>query len=155
MKNITISQHEKFIDDQYIKGMLIPDEVQIRYNNIFLQFGTRGRTGYEVSLQALRNGLTISPNYIDCIDKFGNHENAVQISVQLINNRLSISSTFYNFKTDNFVAKIDKNRLIGLNREIVDFSDNDKFFEVIYNGNNVILSLQFENPNTISILGIL
>ena len=147
IKDLFKSQQEIREEKKFIKGILIPDHLLYETKQINLVYGKFELNFY---IDDFKRGEEFSQNLISCI---GGVEEPVKMSFQIIQNRLTISTTFKDFPTENVLGIIHKNEWLLVDEKTLRYRDDDRYLEVIDEKGRVAFSLVFEEPNTLRYKG--
>ena len=97
------SDQELREERKFIKGILIPEYLLYKTKQLNLIYGTFHLNFY---IDDLMKGQEFSQNLIGCK---GGFEEPIKMTFQIIQNRLTISTTFKDFPTENVLGIIHKN----------------------------------------------
>lgn len=142
------TEHKKFESDKYIKGIIIPYDVQRRYKEFLL---INGNHQVYIPLKNLRQGDVKWPQMVECV-----HSDTVEMplptKLKLIGERLYVSAKFFDVDKK-YVGQLDNEDWKLFKSQIADFNSGDRFLEVIDHYNNVLFSVVYEQENIIQIRG--
>lgn len=133
------SDKELFINEKYVKGVLLPPELSFMNE---IEFRCAGfSTLYD------KRSLTTGIKYPI--------ENASNIDIHFIlkDNRIYTSLDFYSINDGNYIGKLNYKHWNLVKQNILDYNESDNIFEIIDNMNNVVFRLAYEYPNIINIEG--
>ncbi|MBV8389896.1 MAG: hypothetical protein JO080_08870, partial [Mucilaginibacter sp.] len=136
--------HDKYIEQNFVKGILVPDLI---LNNHILKFYS-GTNMSAYSKESLLQGVVHDPNVMG-VDEIA----PLNISFKLIGDRLYIYSVFKDFDNENVIGTIDSNSYMLKSSNFFNFKSDDRRLEVYDNKNDVVFSIQFEEPNLIRFKG--
>src|SRR6185312_7404784 len=136
-------QQKLYEEEKFIKGILVPKYIE-SYKDLNLFYGS-----FTVSypIQEFKNGINITPDLIKCGgEPMGN------IELIIADNKLFVSIEIHDLK-DELVGVIDYNKWSLFKPNLLTYHETDGSLEVIDRYNNVVLSILFIAPNTISLQG--
>ena len=138
------SDHDKFMEENFIHGLLIPNDNASASPNIYVK--TCG--GYWVfSKYDLINEKKM-PGTIACAG-----DTMIRISIKIVDNRLYISTIFNDINNNEVIGIIKNGQWYLLKKNMLNYYSDDKTLEVIDKYNNVVLRLSSINADTISLDG--
>lgn len=130
---------EIFISEKYIKGVLLPPKLNISNE---VEFRCAGFSTF-YSKQNLMAGIRYPI------------ENASNIDLHFIlqDNRVYTSLDFYSINDGEYIGKLNYKNWNLVKDNILNYFENDRYFEIIDNMNNVVFSLKYDYPNIFTIEG--
>ena len=139
------SDHEKWEEEKFIPGVLIPDNLKYFDNTIKLRLGY---INFQYTLDSLRHGIAI-PLAVKC----KNEDSPIRIELGLNGNRLEVTTELKDLQKFEIVGRIKNNKWSLFKDNLLDYNYNDSTLEVIDRAGLTIFSLRFYYPNTIAIKG--
>lgn len=136
-----------FKEENFVQGILLPDKLLGDEEHICIGFGTFQQC---YSVNELKKGKEFIPNMFIC--DFDN-DYPVRCKFKIINNRLYISDSLRSLDNDNLVGILNDNRWQLKKQEMFEFINDDKRLQVIDNKGNIMLSVAFQEPNTVLLHG--
>lgn len=139
------SEHTKFQEEKFIKGILIPDKIIYADKSIDIAFGS---VTFTQDIEELSKGFEL----YDKLKCLWEHK-PVKFWLSLVNNRISVTATFKDIQKGEIVGILENNHWSLVKANLFNYWDTDTFLEVLDNAGNVIFSLQFIEPRTIKVRG--
>ncbi len=133
-----------------IKGLLIPEEILNRNNQVVLRFGNIENS---FSLDKLRGGIAISPATLTNCEKVKKRKDPVKFFVFLEGDRLYVNTTFIELANDEIIGTVNKKHLKVSSGNLSSFHSEDNFFEVLDAEENVVFNMRFAKPGLLIIQG--
>ena len=143
IKNKLKSKQEKREERKFIKGILIPEYLLYKTKKLNLVWGT---FRLDTDIDQLIEGEEFSQNLVSCK---GGFEEPIKMTFQIIKNRLTISTTFKEFPSEDVLGIIHKNNWLIVDEKQLRIRDDDRYLEVIDKKGHVAFSLVFQEPNTL------
>ena len=139
-----LTKQEKFEEDHYINGILVPDLVLD--SGIIFKYGATNFLGY--SSRELNEGKDINGEEfkMDSIPPFDLH-------ILLIGDRFYASAVLRDIYTKEIIGIMNFNRWSLFESNLMDFYSDDNFLEVMDKNGFVVFQLSFQKPNTINLKG--
>lgn len=142
------SPKDKFTNEKYIQGIIIPYAIQRMYPTFIFINGNQ--TKY-ISLSKLKEGQAIIPGMVKCVNDSVT-ESPLPVTLQLIGERLYVSTTFYDVDRK-YLGELRNEKWRVFKDQIADYSNGTRYLEVIDHYNNVVFSILYEKDNLIQIRG--
>jgi len=140
----TITKHEKFEQEKYIRGVFIPPNLLHSYDTLIFEYGS-SYTGYV--LHKLENGIEVKLRgfAIDGQAPFG-------LKFKITNNRLYVNTVIKDIHGDvSGIIEFEKWKLVKAN--MLNYNETDESLEIIDDQNNVVFSMIYIMPNKLSLKG--
>lgn len=134
-----------FEEENFIKGIFIPDRVLETDKDLSVFYGSVGIT-YPIG--KYKQGVDVTPSLIGC-----EGQPLSDIKLKIINNRLYVSIEINDLESGEIVGIIDYNHWSLYKKNVLRYHDEDNYLEVIDKYNNVVFSIFFFNSHTIRIQG--
>jgi hypothetical protein len=146
IKDFFTPKHEIYMQENFIRGFLIPDEILYSSKRIEI---IAGSVLFGYSISEFKEGLTIDINHsMKCIG-----ENAFKISFKLKNHRLYAQDTITDFNNEKLIGYINYDRWQIKNGAFFNYYTDDYTLEVKDNSGNIVLSMMYLNGDRIYIQG--
>lgn len=140
------SNHQEFLEKNYITGILIPGSL----NPDSLITFWLGNGGFAMSIRELRKGAVYPATGLV---NFPNGLPPWNLQFKIIGNRLFISAEIRYFENNAMIGRILFNEWQLRSSDITDFEDSDTRLVVRDKENNIALALEMVDPNNVRLLG--
>lgn len=142
------TQKQKWEEKKFLRGIFIPPDIIRNDAPIKLIFGGEGGMTYSWPASWFSPDTKYKGNIIGCNDK-----PAFDIKFKILNNRLFIETTLTDINKNEVIAIINYDEWLIPNDNLINYTETDKSLEIIDKSNNVALSIQYLDSNTILISG--
>jgi len=136
--------HDKYVEQNFVRGILVPKLISDQY---LIKFYC-GSNMAAYTKESLLQGVVYDPNVVGIDEAV-----PLNISFKLMGDRLYIYSEFKDFDNENVIGTIDSNSYMLKSSNFFNFKSDDRRLEVYDNKNDVVFSIQFEEPNFIRFRG--
>ena len=136
-------QQKLYEEENFIKGIIIPNYTD-SYPDLNIFYGS---FTISYSIEKFKQGINITPDLIKCAG-----EPPGNIGLKIIDGKLFVSTEILDLD-DKLVGVIDYNKWSLFKPNLLTYHETDNSLEVIDRYNNVVLSILFISPNTISLQG--
>jgi len=143
---LVTSTHDLFIEDHFVKGLLISDKA---ISTGFIDVGVGGTIYFSYPLEFFKEGEKI--NASELINKSGERP----ISMDLIreDNRIFVNDTIRYILNDEIIGIINEDQIILVKDKMLDYYTDDSTLEVKDNQGNIALSLTLSRGYAVKLLG--
>jgi len=135
-------QQKLYEEETFLRGIIIPNYSE-NDKDIKTFYGTNSSTQ---PIEKFKQGIDISP------DPIASPDDAGTIRLRIINDKLFVSTEIRDL-SDELVGVIDYNKWSLFKPNLLTYHETDNSLEVIDRYNNVVFSILFTAPNTISLQG--
>jgi hypothetical protein len=136
--------HEKFIDEYYIKGIAIPPSLKNKEIHFIMGGGHGVGTIYDYA--QLLDGVDVTPNLLLFDVK---QQSPFDLKFKIINDRLYIRSDFKYILNNELIGGMRYDRWALRKDQMIDYYATDDAFEVRDKQNNVVFNMKIENGQII------
>jgi hypothetical protein len=148
INDLFASRKEKWKDQTFVRGILIPQSLLSSTDTINLELGT---VSFRDNVHNLKQGIEFKQSRV-----LGCGSSPVfpfDLRFKIENNRLYFATTFKDIQKEEVVGIIDFRTWSLVKSNLLDYNETDESLEVIDRSGNIIFSLLYKYPNTISIKG--
>ena len=141
--NESKSPEQKFHDEMFIPGILLPEKLTSLVDTLFIKTGSFVQ-GYPLSEFMNNNGLTYSPKLVGC----STIETPMAMAYKIMNNRIYVSCVLRDLEHKAVVGILKDNRWEFFKPNILTFNHDDRGFEVLDKQGNVVFKFvirRFQN----------
>lgn len=141
---------EEISNSTTVKGILLPKRLLSEAGTVFIKIG---KTKHPVSLEELNQGYQVSPMKMADCGNYSELSDSTKFTLSLSEDRLFVTANFRYLLNGIVIGSVNQKEWVYLSEKISDTRTDDYSFELSDDKGNVIFTIQFIEPDTVSVQG--
>jgi len=141
---------EEVSNNTAVKGILLPSRLLGEAGTVFIKFG---KTKNPVSLEELNQGYQVSVMKMTGCGNYSGLSDSTKFTISLSEGRLFVNANFRYLLNGTVIASVNQKEWVYVSEKISETRTDDYSFELSDDKGNVIFTVQFIEPDTLSVQG--